>query len=509
MLKGTGRVFSEIGVPAAGVEAGFANGFMYTRMRPLIGADRPRTTLPPLVLLKLVTRLHPEFRRRERRAKASLSARPAPALAVVQQWESEIRPRLLERNRALQAVDLDTLSDNDLEQHLGALLDHALENFTLHFWLHGHDLGPIARYLHSAIGWGLDPVEAIDALAGASPSTSLPRESLLELRRLVDESDHPVRSLEDLRSSSDEAAGLLDRYLADRAMVMTTGYDLTSLTLGELPDVVMRSILSAVGGKAVEADDIAAGLSTKVEPAMRAEFDELLHDARSVMDMRDDNGPMTSEWPAGLLRHGLLAAGQRLAAQGYADEPEQVFELTEAEARSLFSGVRPSAGELASRRERRLLNARLTPPVVLGDPEPAPPDDMLPPSQAKLVAMVQTSLKFLGMDGEGTTEGMTGVGVGSESYIGRARTAFSAEEAIDKLEDGDVLIVRATSPAFNSVLAIAGAVVTTDGGLLSHAAVLARELGIPALVGVSGALDIEDGASVEVDPVAGTIRVLA
>ena len=225
--------------------------------------------------------------------------------------------------------------------------------------------------------------------------------------------------------------------------------------------------------------------------------------------MRDDNGPMTSEWPAGLLRHGLLAAGQRLAAQGYADEPEQVFELTEAEARSLFSGVRPSAGELASRRERRLLNARLTPPVVLGDPEPAPPDDMLPPSQAKLVAMVQTSLKFLGMDGEGTTEGMTGVGVGSESYIGRARTAFSAEEAIDKLEDGDVLIVRATSPAFNSVLAIAGAVVTTDGGLLSHAAVLARELGIPALVGVSGALDIEDGASVEVDPVAGTIRVLA
>ena len=76
------------------------------------------------------------------------------------------------------------------------------------------------------------------------------------------------------------------------------------------------------------------------------------------------------------------------------------------------------------------------------------------------------------------------------------------------MEPGDVLVVRATSPAFNSVLAIAGAVVTADGGALSHAAVLARELGIPAVIGVSGALSIPDGRMIEVDPVAGAVRLI-
>jgi rifampicin phosphotransferase len=71
-----------------------------------------------------------------------------------------------------------------------------------------------------------------------------------------------------------------------------------------------------------------------------------------------------------------------------------------------------------------------------------------------------------------------------------------------------VLVVRATSPAFNAVLSIAGAVVTAEGGPLSHAAVLARELGIPAVVGASGALDLQDGALVEVDPRVGAVRVL-
>jgi pyruvate,water dikinase len=60
------------------------------------------------------------------------------------------------------------------------------------------------------------------------------------------------------------------------------------------------------------------------------------------------------------------------------------------------------------------------------------------------------------------------------------------------------------------VLAIAGGLVTEEGGALSHAAVLARELDLPAVIGVAGALAvIADGDRVEVDPVAGTVRVLA
>jgi phosphohistidine swiveling domain-containing protein len=58
------------------------------------------------------------------------------------------------------------------------------------------------------------------------------------------------------------------------------------------------------------------------------------------------------------------------------------------------------------------------------------------------------------------------------------------------------------------VLAMAGAVVTADGGALSHAAVIARELGIPGVIGASGALAIPDQSIVEVDPVTGRVRVV-
>ena len=59
-----------------------------------------------------------------------------------------------------------------------------------------------------------------------------------------------------------------------------------------------------------------------------------------------------------------------------------------------------------------------------------------------------------------------------------------------------------------TVLTIAGAVVTADGGAMSHAAVLSRELGIPAVIGAHDALTIADGATIEVDPRSGRVRIV-
>ena len=77
------------------------------------------------------------------------------------------------------------------------------------------------------------------------------------------------------------------------------------------------------------------------------------------------------------------------------------------------------------------------------------------------------------------------------------------------LVEGDVLVVPCTTPAYNMVLPLAGAIVTAEGGALSHAAVLARELGIPAVVGAPRAVDdIPNGAIIEVDADRGEIRVI-
>jgi phosphohistidine swiveling domain-containing protein len=59
------------------------------------------------------------------------------------------------------------------------------------------------------------------------------------------------------------------------------------------------------------------------------------------------------------------------------------------------------------------------------------------------------------------------------------------------------------------VVGFAGALVTAEGGPLSHAAVIARELGLPAVIGAPRAmLDIPAGATIEVDPASGSVRVL-
>lgn len=506
MAAGMERVMAEIGAPVRRVEARFVNGFMYTRVWPLIGGDKPAKRLPPTPLLKLVAHVHPEFRRRAKQA--TITIRDRPSLDVARRWETEIRPRLHGLNLSFQNADPVELDDDALGRQIGDLLDHLHEQFELHFWLHGHDLGPIARYLYEAIEWGLEPRIAVGALAGASPSTARPIELLCRLRALVDASDVDIATLDDVRSVSDDAANLLDEYLAERGQILASGYDISSFTLAELPAVVVSSILSATLPTRVDHAAIAAELREGVPADDRATFDMVLADARHVMDMRDDNGPLTVEWPVGLLRRALLEAGRRLATRGDLIDVEHVLELTPQEARSIFSGGMPPADQLAQRAADRQALSTLSPPQTLGAPEPEPPLDILPDPLPKLVGMVQVSMLHLGMDATADTDQLVGVGIGTESYVGRACTAANADEAIEKLEPGDVLVVRATSPAFNVVLSIAGAVVTANGGAMSHAAVLARELGIPAVVGAGAALDIPDGSMVEVDPVAGSVRVL-
>nr|WP_277525938.1 PEP-utilizing enzyme [Arthrobacter sp. ES3-54] len=71
-----------------------------------------------------------------------------------------------------------------------------------------------------------------------------------------------------------------------------------------------------------------------------------------------------------------------------------------------------------------------------------------------------------------------------------------------------MLVCRATSPAWTPVLARAAAAVTETGGILAHAAIVARELGIPAVTDVHGATSLPNGALVLVDGSRGTVTLL-
>ena len=509
---GMRRAFAELGMPADTLDIRFVNGFMYSRLRPLIAPDRAPKRLPPSPLLKLAVRLHPGMRRRARTASHALRERPWRR--VVEEWDTDIRPRLEARNAEFGAIDVGALDDGALADHIESLLAYCRENFELHFYLHAFDLGPIGLLLADSARWGITAEEIAPALAGASPSTSAPARLLSRVRALVAASGKRPTSLDDVRRVAPEAHALLDEYLRQRGRMLVTRYDLDGRTLEEQPDLVLATILHGADPHAEEtrAAEVAAAVRERVPVAERPLFDERLADARATMDLRDDNGPNTVELPVGLLRHALLEAGARLAARGRIERADHALELAPGEVAPLVrDGTGPSAQELSRRAQRRRQLAAMTPPASLGPEEPKPPLDVLLPAHRTLVGSVEIVIEKMGMSSTAppTASPLHGAGIGSETYRGPARVAETPEAALDAVQPGDVLVVRFTTPAYNTVLALAGAVVTASGGLLSHAAVMARELGIPAVVGASGALDIPDGADVEVDPIAGEVRVLA
>ena len=98
------------------------------------------------------------------------------------------------------------------------------------------------------------------------------------------------------------------------------------------------------------------------------------------------------------------------------------------------------------------------------------------------------------------------MGVSPGTVCGTARAVHSIDE-FAAVEPGDILVCRTTDPAWTPLFGVAAAVVTETGGMLSHAAIVARELGIPAVLGIADALTrIRNGATLEVDGTLGTVR---
>ncbi len=102
---------------------------------------------------------------------------------------------------------------------------------------------------------------------------------------------------------------------------------------------------------------------------------------------------------------------------------------------------------------------------------------------------------------------LRGLAASGGVYEGPARRVSGPAE-FDRIAQGDVLVTESTTEAFNILLPLLGAIVTDSGGLLSHSAIVAREYGIPGVVGTRDATDrIPDGTRVRVDGDAGEVTV--
>lgn len=331
-----------------------------------------------------------------------------------------------------------------------------------------------------------------------------------------------AEGIERLGATSAAVAEALAEYLDEHGLEIASGIDLDDRTVAELPETLMgalRAGLERPAGKAErEPGDAAAALRARVPAPAREEFDRLLAEACALYELREDSVRITIPRPTGLLRRALLEAGRRLAERGVVEEPEHVFQATEAGVRALLGGggAAPPPAELARRVRERQASALSPPPTVLGPEEPAPPPlDWLPGPLARVNGAMMLALSLdnpevAGMvtrsEAAAPARELRGIAASAGRYRGRARVVLDPA-GFDAIQPGDVLIAPTTSPAYNVVLPLIGAVVTDRGGMLSHAAIVAREYGIPAVVGTGSATaDIRDGTLVLVDGDAGVVK---
>ncbi len=456
MEAGEAEHFAAYGMPARTLRPGFVHGHVYLGAVPLVG--KAANALPPAPILKLAGRLHPAFRARERAARRAL----AEGLAVTEaeRWWHEKRDRWRERNAALEAVEPGALDDATLAAHLTDVRTLCDDGYREHFRLHGCDLLPTALLLVFAADRSIAAADVLTQLVGHSPAS------------LGEEAPPPWR--------------------------LVTGYDLDSLAAAELPPVPQRPKREPV---AVPDEQV---LLDRVDAAERDELARLLADARATYGVRDDNGLLTAAWPVGLLRRAMLEAGRRVLGDADLGIEATVDELVA----RLGGAPSPSAATIATRAAERRDDSALVPPPLLG-PDLGLPIDALPRGMAT-VARALVALRDLSTSEAGRRAPLRGDGIGTGRATGRAVVADDPSEALTRVEPGDVLVARGTAPAWNAVLGIVSAVVVEEGGPLGHAAIIARELAIPAVVGAADAVRlVPDGATVEVDATTGTIRVLA
>jgi phosphoenolpyruvate synthase/pyruvate phosphate dikinase len=188
-----------------------------------------------------------------------------------------------------------------------------------------------------------------------------------------------------------------------------------------------------------------------------------------------------------------MRVGRRLVREMVIEAPDDVFYLGRTEVADL---LRTPSDVRRLVTDRRVLHARqrqITPAPIVGTP------------RGDAAAGEQQEASH---PESGEIESLRGTGASPGVVRGTARVVHGADE-FGRIMPGDIIICPASNPSWVPVFSIAGGLVTDRGGVLSHAAVVAREFGLPAVVGVRGATEvIADGQQVEIDGTSGVVRLL-
>jgi rifampicin phosphotransferase len=482
------------------------HGFMYQAMIPVTG------TLE-------------EMEARGRRAEALL-------MDVIgrlgEQWEEGWLPEIREHLRAMEVTDPRAVTEAGLLAMIDDYDERLVRLWEIHFeivlpaYIVVSEFDELYRDLLEGEGF-----DAYRLLHGFPTKTFEVGRDLWRLSRLALETPEVTAVLEaeaavDIPVRLEEfAAGRaflteLSRHLAEYGH-RTTNWGLSTPSFIEDPRPVLKVLKDYVGqpdsaDPAHELERLVAEREAAVAAArerlqgypaaVAGQFEAMLEAAQVGLRLTEDHGFYIDAYAVSLARELLSEIGQRLAAAAVIGHPDDVLMLRGQEIREALADLTRGDmhGRVAERRSHLARYADVDPPAMLGTLPPGPPPDS---------PFTRLTTKFSGAPATPEEPGIVRGASGSAgTATGVARVVRSLADA-SRLKPGEILVAETTAPPWTPLFRVAAAVVTDTGGILSHSAVVAREYGIPAVVGAGRATTaIADGDVVEVDGDAGTVRIV-
>jgi phosphohistidine swiveling domain-containing protein len=371
--------------------------------------------------------------------------------------------------------------------------------------LTGASVSSIIAVLQNCRSGLADCVHMIDQLVETIRSNA----SLVAIVR--DKQTDPAVRLERLRQASTSVARHLDGYMEEYGDRIVTGFDILDATLRELPACTLALIsyrmdlVADKNGNCDAARSAESRLRALIPSTSLREFEEGLVEAKTAYGLHDEDVRTTYLWPLGLMRRRILAAAEQLVSDGALYVADDIFQTTPEELEALMTGKSgPGAEEISRRADEWRAWASEEPPSSFGE-RPLLPAGSIP---GEACMRISSAIFFYLAEMEGRESYpiqpsanvmLQGLAASPGCYEGRARIVRGPAD-LNRVSVGDVLVAQTTSPAYNVILPSVGAVVTDRGGTLCHAAIIAREFSVPAVVGLDQAtLRIPDGARVLVD----------
>ena len=267
---------------------------------------------------------------------------------------------------------------------------------------------------------------------------------------------------------------------------------------------------------AAERDRITAEYAELLSDELRPVFEGKLGLARAVFPYVENHNFYIEHWSMGVFWRKMRELSAILYGQGFFENADDMFFLNRQEVRdALFDygnawavGGEPIGPvywpEVIAKRKAILATLATQPP------QPAlnnPPEVITEPFTIMLWGITSESIARW-LDGGSDKSKLTGMAASPGIAEGRARVIRSADK-LDLIQEGEILVAPVTAPSWAPVFGKIRATVTDIGGMMSHAAIVCREYGLPAVTGTGNASStIKNGQMLRVDGATGEVRII-